>query len=107
MTGPERHVIHASLWRPILIAGAEPGFVIMEGAIVAALLVVIGIHVATVALAAVYATLVHAGAVWVTSHDPQISAVYLRSLMARDYYPPVARVWARAGGVRRSMPSGQ
>jgi type IV secretory pathway TrbD component len=103
----EEHVIHASLWRPILLAGAEPGFVIMEAAIVMGLLIVVGIHVVTVALAAVYATVVHAGAVWVTSQDPQISAVYLRSLVAQDYYPAVARVSARGSGIRMSMPNGR
>lgn len=107
MRGLEEHVIHASLWRPILLAGAEPGFVIMEAAMVMGLLVVVGIHVITVALALVYATVVHAGAVWVTSQDPQISSVYLRSLRAQDYYPAVARVWAGSGGVRASIPRGR
>ena len=103
----EEHVIHASLWRPVLLAGADPSFVIMEAAIVMGLLVVVGIHVVTVVLALVYVTVVHGAAVWVTGQDPQISAVYLRSLRAQDYFPAAARVWARGAAVRLSMPRGR
>ena len=97
-------MIHASLWRPILFGGAEPSLVITEAAVVLALLFVVGIHIATVALAIVYAVGVHSAAVWVTAKDPQISAIYLRSLTAQDYYPAVARAWARPAQVRAAIP---
>ena len=96
----ESHVIHASLWRPILFGGVEPSVAIVEAAAVMALLFVVGIHVATVALALLYGIGVHGVVRWVTVGDPQISLVYIRSLAAQDYYPAVARVRARPAPVR-------
>jgi type IV secretory pathway TrbD component len=104
MTASESHVVHASLWRPILFGGAEPGFVIMEVATVLALVFVVGLHVATVGLALAYATVVHAAAVWVTAKDPMMSRIYLRSLGARDYYAPIARTTAPPAPVRAAVP---
>jgi type IV secretory pathway TrbD component len=101
---PELQPIHPSLYRPILFAGVEPSVAIAEGSIVLALLFVVGLHVATIALAVVYATAVHAAAAAVTRDDPLISAVYLRSLMARDYYPPHARLTAPAPRPRPAIP---
>jgi type IV secretory pathway TrbD component len=95
----ERQVIHASLYRPILLAGVEPAVAIAEASVVLALVVVVGVHVATVALAAVYVGAVHAALAACTRDDPRISAVYLRSLLARDYYPPHA--WLTAPTPRR------
>jgi type IV secretory pathway TrbD component len=88
----EMQEIHASLWRPLLFAGVAPAVAISEGAIVLALLVVVGVHVATVALAAVYVGAVHAMIAACTRGDPLVCAVYVRSLAARDYYPPHARL---------------
>jgi type IV secretory pathway TrbD component len=101
---PELQPIHASLYRPILFAGVEPAVAIAEASIVLALLVVVGVHVATVALATLYATAVHTAAAAVTRDDPLISAVYLRSLVARDYYQPHARLTAPAPRVRPAIP---
>jgi len=100
----DRVPIHQSLIRPILFAGVEPPVAIIEGAIVLALLVVVGIHVATLGLAALYLTAVHAAMAAATRGDPQISAVYLRSLGARDQYPPHARLSAGPAPVRPSRP---
>jgi type IV secretory pathway TrbD component len=98
------HVVHASLWRPVLFGGAEPGFVIAEVATVLALLLVIGVHVGTIALAIAYGTFIHSAAVWVTAKDPAISQIYLRSLSVRDYYAPIARVSAPPAVVRPLVP---
>lgn len=84
----EHQAIHASLYRPILFAGVEPAVAIAEASVVLALVVVVGVHVATIALGAVYVGAVHAAVAACTRDDPRISAVYLRSLLARDYYPP-------------------
>jgi type IV secretory pathway TrbD component len=100
----EIHVVHASLWRPVLFGGAEPGFVILEVATVLALLFVVGLHVATVGLALAYATVVHAAAVWVTAKDPMMSRIYLRSLSVRDYYAPIAKTTACLVPVRAAVP---
>src|SRR5690242_9614694 len=97
-TSRSRHPIHASLCRPVLFLGAEPGVVIIEAAVVLALLFVVGVHVATVAVAVFYVTVVHGAVARVTASDPQISAVYVRSLFARDYYP--AHALLRTGSPR-------
>lgn len=90
----EHQIIHASLYRPILFAGVEPAVAIAEGSIVLALVVVVGVHVATIALGALYVGAVHAAMAACTRDDPRISAVYLRSVLARDWYPPHARLTA-------------
>jgi type IV secretory pathway TrbD component len=84
----EAHVIHASLFRPVLFAGAEPPVVMLEMATAFALIFGIGLHAATVALAVFYVTVVHSLMVRVAQQDPQMSALYIRSLSARDFYLP-------------------
>jgi type IV secretory pathway TrbD component len=86
----EPNVIHASLYRPVLFAGVEFGVLVTEGTTVSALLIVIGLHVGTVALAIAYAVGVHGVAAWATARDPQITAVALRHALQRDYYPAQA-----------------
>ena len=103
-TRTARHAIHASLCRPILFMGAEPGVVIIEAAVVLALLFVVGVHVATVAVAAFYVTVVHGAVTRMTASDPQISAVYVRSLFARDFYPAHAALRDGPSPVRPSLP---
>jgi type IV secretory pathway TrbD component len=83
-------VIHASLHRPVLFAGVEPAVAITEGAVSLGLLIVVGLHVTTIALAAVYLLVVHFLVVRATAFDPAITAVYIRSLRFADYYPPHA-----------------
>jgi hypothetical protein len=60
--------------------------------------------VATVLLALTYATIVHAAAVWITTKDPAIASIYLRSLSHRDEYAPIARATAAPAFVRPSVP---
>lgn len=100
----EVHVIHASLYRPVLLAGAEPAVVIVEVATAFGLVFGVGIHVATVALALFYLTVVHAAMAWVAKQDPHMIALYVRSLAARDFYPPHGSVHAMVRSVRPSIP---
>lgn len=83
-------LIHASLHRPVLFAGVEPAIAITEGAITLSLLIVVGIHVVTLLLALMYVGVIHALVARATASDPEITAVYIRSLRYRDYYPPHA-----------------
>jgi type IV secretory pathway TrbD component len=85
-------IIHASLHRSVLFAGVEPAVAITEGAVSMGLLVVVGLHVATIALAALYLLVLHCAMVRATASDPEIAAVYIRSLRYRDYYPAHAHV---------------
>jgi type IV secretory pathway TrbD component len=96
--------IHASLYRPVLFAGVEPAVAIAEGSAVLGLVFVAGVHVATLALAALYLVVVHACMARATAADPAIAAVYLRSLATRDYYPPHAHPLAAPPRVSASRP---
>ena len=100
----EYHVLHASLFRPVLFAGAESSAVVVEGLTAGGLVFGIGFHVATVAVAVFYLTVVHAVMVRLASQDPQISQIYLRSLAGRDYYPAHSKVTAPIIAPRCSIP---
>ena len=101
---PESHPIHASLCRPVLFAGAEPAAVIVEVTTAFALLFGVGFHVATLLLALFYLTVVHGTMIWVAKQDPQMSALYLRSLGARDFYAPHAGVQGPTCPVKPAVP---
>ena len=101
---PESHVIHSSLVRPVLFAGAEPAAVMVEVTAAFALVFGIGFHAVTVLLALFYLTTVHGFMVWVAAQDPQMTALYARSLGTRDFYPPHAGVRAMTPVVRSSIP---
>jgi type IV secretory pathway TrbD component len=98
------HVIHSSLIRPVLFAGAEPSVVIVETSTAFALLFVVGLHVLTVALAAFWLTVVHGVMVWVAKQDSQMIELYVRSLFGRDYYTPLAIAHASPPAPRPSIP---
>lgn len=98
------HAIHLSLLRPVLIAGVEPEIAGVEATTVFALLFLVGLHVATILLAAFYLVVVHSIMAWVARQDPAMVRLYLRSLAARDFYPPHARARASAMSVRPSIP---
>jgi type IV secretory pathway TrbD component len=102
---PSTHVIHASLVRPALYAGAEPAVVMMEVSVAFALVFVVGFHVVTLLLALFWLTVVHSAMMWVAKQDPQMTTLYVRSLFAQDYYAARADVRAAPPVVRTSVPS--
>lgn len=99
------HVIHGSLVRPALYAGAEPAVVMVEVSVAFALVFAVGFHVATLLLAVFWLTVVHGAMVWVAKQDPQMTTLYVRSLFAQDYYPARAGAHAAPPVVRTSVPS--
>ena len=99
------HVIHGSLVRPALYAGAEPAVVMVEVSVAFALVLAVGLHVATLLLAVFWLTVVHGAMVWVAKQDPQMTTLYVRSLFAQDYYPARAGAHAAPPVVRTSVPS--
>ena len=101
----ERHPIHASLYRPVLFAGAEPPVVVLEVTTAFALVFGVGLHAATLLLAAFYLTVVHTLMVWVAKQDPQMTALYVRSLPANDFCPPHAGIHAPPAPVRPAIPA--
>lgn len=103
----EAHAIHTSLYRPVLFAGAEPAVVVLEVTTAFALVFGIGLHVATVLLAAFYLTAVHSVMVWVAKQDAHMTALYVRSLSARDFYPPHGSINAGSLPSHSSIPRGR
>jgi type IV secretory pathway TrbD component len=103
--GRVSHVIHGSLIRPVLFAGAEPSVVIVECCVAFALLFVVGLHLVTVAIALFWLTAVHSVMVWVAKQEPQMTSLYVRSLSGRDFYAPQAKVHAPIRAPRPSIPS--
>src|ERR1700693_308760 len=104
LAGP---VVHASLYRSVLLAGVEPSVVVLEATTAFALVFGVGLHVATVLLAVFYLTVVHAVMVWVATRDAPMSVLSARTLSARDFSPPHASVHAAPPPVHPSMPQGR
>ena len=103
--GRTAHVVHISLIRPVLFAGAEPCVVIVETCVVFALLFIVGINLITIAIALFWLTTVHGAMVWVAKQEPQMTALYVRSLFARDFYAPHARALAPTPAPRPAIPA--
>jgi type IV secretory pathway TrbD component len=104
MSGQAQHRIHRSLWRPQLLAGADPGFVVLEATLVAALLLGIGPSPITVGLAAFWMTAAHGFMSWACRLDPQIVAVFSRSLRYGSFYLSAPGLFPRSRGPRPSLP---
>lgn len=102
----ESHTIHASLYRPVLFAGAEPGVVVLEVTTAFALVFGVGLHVATVLLAAFYLIVVHGLMVWIARQDPYMTSLYVRSLGASDFYSPHGSLTSASAPVHPSIPGG-
>lgn len=80
------HRTYPSLTRPILFAGAERELAILEGTLVCALLFGIGLHLLTLAVAALIGFGVHPLLVLAAKNDPQVFRIYLRSIAHQDLY---------------------
>lgn len=92
----ERRRIHSSLIKPILFGGVERGVVVMSGSAAIGIPLFAGLHPVTLVLAFVFAFPIHALGVWMARRDPQMMAVYVRSISARDHYVP----WSGRRSVR-------
>jgi type IV secretory pathway TrbD component len=100
----ERRRIHPSLIKPVLFGGAERGVAVVSVAAAIGVPLFVGVHVLTVTIALAFAFPIHVLGVWLASRDPQMIAVYLRSLSARDHYVPWTARQARPTSVRPSIP---
>lgn len=105
---PTVHALHASLVRPVLYLGVDRMVIVLEATAVFALVLGLGVHVATVALALGIVVVLHPALVWLTARDPQAVDVYLRSRVYDDFYAPhesLARARAkRARAPKRAVP---
>ena len=92
--GRRQNVIHQSLTRPILLAGAERPLAISNWIIAAALILGVG-QWFTVIGGVLLAILGHWVLVELAKIDPQLSQIYRRHLRHRQaYYPARASIWA-------------
>lgn len=80
------HRVYPSLTRPILFGGAERELAILEGTLICALLFGVGLHVLTIAMAALIAFGVHPLLVLAAKSDAQMFRIYLRSIAHQDLY---------------------
>jgi type IV secretory pathway TrbD component len=91
--------LHGSLTRPVLLGGAERELVILEVSVVAALLLGVGFHLASLGLALLIATVGHRLLAWIGRQDPQATRVYARHRLYQAFYPAAAAPEAPAGRV--------
>ena len=100
------NIIHQSLVRPVLLAGAERPLAIANWITAAALILGAG-QWYTAALGALLATAGHWALVQAAKIDPQLSRVYVRHWRyEQDCYPARASVWAPAPSrVRPTVPT--
>lgn len=82
------HRIHPSLIRPVLFGGAEPGVAVVTVSAAIGIPLFGGLHLVTVGISLIFAFWVHGVGVWLARRDPQMIAVYLRSISAKDHYVP-------------------
>jgi type IV secretory pathway TrbD component len=82
--------VHTSLVTPILIAGVERRFAILEGGLLAVLLLAIGVHVQTLALVGLVLFVVHPLLQKAAKRDAQGFDLYVRSLRFQSFYPAQA-----------------
>lgn len=93
------HPVHASLVRPVLYLGVDRMVIVLESTAIFALILGLGVHVLTVAMALGIALVVHPVLVGLTARDPQAIDIYLRSRSYDDFFGPhesLARATARA-----------
>ena len=90
-----RTPLHASLVRPVLLGGGEREPVVINVVAIAALVLGMGPHPLTLAVALVLATAGHAALVLAARSDPQMWRVYTRHLRYGRFYPARAAWWAR------------
>ena len=93
MDEPRRAPIHPSLTRPLLLGGAERELVLMNGTMIAALILGVGFHWVSLTIAGLLATAGHWALTRVAKYDPRLSRIYVRHVRYQPYYaapPPFA-----------------
>ncbi|MDQ2694373.1 MAG: conjugal transfer protein TrbD [Pseudomonadota bacterium] len=94
MDAPRRQPIHVALQRPILLAGGERELVMLNAALVAALVMTGGFTAGSLVVAGLLATVGHWGLVRAARLDPQMRRVYQRHVRYQNFYPARATEYA-------------
>lgn len=106
-SGAPARRVHPALVRPVLLAGVERPVIALEVTVAAGLLMSVGPHLITLGIVALVVGVIHPTMAWLTARDPMATAVYVRSLRWRAYYPPHAdprTALRRASRARVSLP---
>lgn len=98
--------IHSSLIRPILLAGGERQWVMMNYTLIATLLFGAGLNTFTILSAVLLATIGHICLVKLAGIDAQLSKIYLRYRRYQLFYPAQSSVWSSNHPVKPSMSRG-
>lgn len=101
---PGGRPVHPSLVRPMLFGGTEQGMAMLAVSAGVGIPMYGGFHPLGIAAGLLLAIPVHALGVWLAKKDPQMVALYVRTLQGRDYYLPYGSRRARSPGVRPSIP---
>jgi len=93
---PGLHVkpIPRALWRPHLVAGAERE-PFLASALVLGGLALTSMNLVTIASCTVLWLCFSTTLRWMAKSDPQMFAIYRRSLIYRRHYPPLSRPYRR------------
>jgi type IV secretory pathway TrbD component len=87
-----------------LFGGVERGVAVLSFSAAIGIPLFAGLHVLTLCIAFVFAVPLHALGVWMARRDPQMIAVYLRSISARDHYVPWGSRRVAAAPVHACIP---
>ncbi|MDO5693500.1 MAG: conjugal transfer protein TrbD [Pseudomonadota bacterium] len=100
MDAPRRIPIHRSLNRPNLILGGERELVLMT-MLFAAMIAFTASSWVQVVIGVVFWLAIHALLVDMAKNDPMMSAVYLRHVRYKGYYPAQTGMQAQIPNARR------
>jgi type IV secretory pathway TrbD component len=96
--------LRRSLLRPLLLAGGERALVLINCTLIAALIFGVGISTFTVASAILLATLGQWCLVQAAKADPDMTQVYRRHIIYKEFYPAQSSVHARPQIIHPSLP---
>lgn len=99
------HALHQSLVVPNLVCGAERPLAIAVLITSAALILGVGIHWQTLAIAAVLLTFGLGGLRLLAKYDPQFSKVYARHRAQQDIYPATGTITPKRYPIFTCVPS--
>ena len=99
-----KHLLHVSLVRAVLFGGTEQGMAMLTLIAAVGIPMYGGFHPVTIAVGLLLAFPIHGLGVWFAKKDPQMVALYVRSILARDFYLPYGARRTRSPVVRPSIP---
>jgi type IV secretion system protein VirB3 len=103
MKKPRKILVHPSLIRPLLLAGAERELVLVNVVVIAALVFGVGLYWLSLVMAFGLATAGHWLLVQAANQDPYLSRIYKRHVEYESFYLAQASVRSKPRVVRPSV----